>query len=702
MFSPLMLVIIFIELSISLITSLGTILVANKYRSEGRPQDLYVSFILFAGSISVLGMLFSQLAYHVNHPFAYHGFKGFLYAVVFVAISVWFHLANIYKFRSRALTAFFILIGALGAFFIWISKGNVAFQDGVIIPFGTGREFAIGFVLLSIIVTLDSIFAIIGLSRLSKEEARRFRVSKMAGIFFFFLLLSLFTFVMTKMIYLYVLTWVWGFLAMLFLFLFSMIPSDSPIAENPIHFLRTRILFKLVITIVIMVVISLEGMAFISISISKRALSESVIESYQKVAEDTVQVINTTRIDTSSERGTLRSIAKILETTKIGDRGSVFLISASRKVYINRADQWIGLGEASTPALKKLVFGKSGGGEIDMFGERVVAAYIPIRKLGWGMIVGQPVDYAYARVKQMETTFLASVLFWILLTIVIGIVLSKNIEDPIREMKEGIKKIGAGNLGHKIAVKNIDEIGELAVAFNKMTGELKESQESLLRADRLTSLGYMAAGMAHEIKNALVPLKTLTELLQISGKDEKFIAKFNDMVPHEIDRINRLSTELLHYSKPSEPQFEYSNINEVIDEAVKYLKIQARKKSVELSLDLNSGAKIKLDRQKMLQVFTNLILNAIEAMGDNGGKIWFSSRDEEDHVVVEVTDNGPGIPHDKLSKVFVPFFTSKKEGTGMGLPLVQRVITDHGGQLEVKSAKDHGAMFIIHLPLIKF
>ena len=235
-----------------------------------------------------------------------------------------------------------------------------------------------------------------------------------------------------------------------------------------------------------------------------------------------------------------------------------------------------------------------------------------------------------------------------------------------------------------------------------MAEELKESQESLIRADRLTSLGYMATGMAHEIKNALVPLKTLTDLLQVSGKDQMFIAKFNEMVPHEIERINRLSTELLHYSKPGEPQFDYLNVNEIIDEAEKYLRIQARKKNVSIKLELGSVAKVKIDSQKMLQVFTNLMLNSIDAMEEKGGTVWLRSRDTEDDAVIEVEDSGPGMPPEKLNRIFVPFYTTKKEGTGMGLPIVQRIVADHGGHIDVKSEVGKGTIFTISLPLIKY
>jgi len=703
MFSVLMLIVVFFEMFIAIVTTLGGLLVASKYIREGRLQDLYVSLVLELGSLCNLGMLYSQVAFNLQYPSANIGFKIFLISLLSATVIIWFHLANIYGLKSKIVSILSVASASFSALLICFSKTSLEYQEGVIVPRGEGWIFVTGFFLLTAIVIIESTYAAAGLRRLGGDESERYRISKISGGFFFILFTFLFTYMFTRIIYLYIIMWLSAFLSMLTLFLVSMVPADNKmLIKNPFNFFRTRILFKLIITIVIMIVISLEGMALITISISKRALSESVKESYQRVAEDTIDMINRSKIDTSSEKKTLNSIARILEVTKIGNRGSVFLISPSNNVFLHRANQWISLGTLKSPETKKIYFGKGGGGEINMFGEKVIAAYVPIKKIKWGMIVGQPIDYAYSRIKQMEATSIIFVLIWIVLTSIIGIILARSIEDSIKEVKKGITQIGAGDLSHRINIGSIDEIGDLAAAFNQMAEELKESQESLIRADRLTSLGYMATGMAHEIKNALVPLKTLTDLLQVSGKDQMFIAKFNEMVPHEIERINRLSTELLHYSKPGEPQFDYLNVNEIIDEAEKYLRIQARKKNVSIKLELGSVAKVKIDSQKMLQVFTNLMLNSIDAMEEKGGTVWLRSRDTEDDAVIEVEDSGPGMPPEKLNRIFVPFYTTKKEGTGMGLPIVQRIVADHGGHIDVKSEVGKGTIFTISLPLIKY
>jgi len=695
MLSATMLLIIFLEISIALVTVLGGILVASQYLKTRHLTELYVAFVLAGGAATDLGMLASQIAYSLQNPYAYLGFKVFLVSILFTSLFVWFHLAHIYGFKSKFITILLFTLSVAASFSVASSKVGLALMEGVIIPSGSGMSFVSGVLIIASIVALESVFSVVGLHKLKGRTADRYRISKTAGALFLIFIICLIAFLITQNIPVYVCMWLFAFFAMVFLFLFSLIPEGSFLVGNPFNFFRTRILFKLVITLVVMIVISLEGMGIVSISITKRALSESVIESYKRVAEDTLVLLKKTRIDTSSEKRTLASIAKVLEMTRIGNRGSIFLVSPENNVYINRQRTWISLGVLQNKTIKVLSSGKAVS-ELDIFGEKVVAAYIPISNIGWGIIVGQPISYAYSRIAAMQGTFIIFILVWIALTVVVGMVFARNIEGPIKEMKKGIIKIAEGDLDYKINIDKIDETGELANTFNTMTTELKQSQESLIRSERLSSLGYMAAGMAHEIKNALVPLRTLTDLLVISGKDEAFIAKFNELVPKEINRINRLSTDLLHYSRPVEPNFEFLDLNKVLEDTAKFLEVQARKKGIVIKLALSDISNVRADREKIIGVLTNLILNAVEAM--SGGEITLSSYERDGNVVLEIADNGPGIPEENMKKIFVPFFTTKKEGTGMGLAIVQRIIADHDGSIDFQSTPGKGTTFFLSFP----
>jgi signal transduction histidine kinase len=697
MLSAPMLIIIFFEISIAVVTVLGSILVASNYFKKRDLEDFYVSLVLAGGAMCDLSMLFSQIAYSLESNLAGVGFKFFLFFILFVTIFVWFHVSRIYRYQSKIVTVLILIVGAISLYLVAFSNTGVVFKEGVIYPIGSGNRFFLGALMIGGIVAIESIVSVFGIKRLDQQHSRRYLISRFAGFLFLIFIVLFFSFMSSGLIINYVLMWVFAFFAMFFLALFSMLPKDGKYSENPLSILRTRILYKLVLVMVLMIVISLEGMGIISITIAKKALSESIIEGYKKTAVDTLDIIQRTKIDTASETSTLKEIARILENTKIGSRGAVFLLSPSGRVYINRANSWVSLGGDDAYNITKVLKKNKSGGEVEIFGEKAIAAYIPIPNLGWYIIVGQPVNYAYSRIKEMEGTFIIFILFWISVTVMVGIYVARNIEGPIKELKNGILHLADGDLNYQVRSDKIDEVGELALTFNQMAGELKQSQDSLLRSERLSALGYMAAGMAHEIKNALVPLRTLTEMLQVSGGDQSFIKKFNELVPKEIERINRLSTDLLHYSRPIEPTFEYLDINEVLEESAKFLDIQARKKNVQMRRQLGKVSEVKADRQKLIEAFTNIILNAIEAM-TIGGQIVLSTYEKEDSVVVEIADNGPGMPEENLKKIFVPFFTTKKEGTGMGLAIVSRIIQDHGGSIDIMSKHSKGTTFFLSFP----
>ena len=690
-----MLFIIFSEIAIALVTILGCILVASLYSKSRNIEDLYVALVLAFGALTDMGMIYSQVAFSLGSPRPDIGFKVFLFSIVVCAAIVWLHLCRIYALKLPLVTLLIMALAVFGEINIIFSRTTLAMQSGVIVPGGGGINFVLGMSSIALLVGLLSLFAIWGLKRFEGEKAKRFLISRTAGLIFFMFLVSLFAYLITNVMIFYFVMWLFAFFAMLFLALFSMIKEGSEVISHPMSFFRTRIIFKLVITLVLMVILSLEGMGMISLAVARQALSDTITEGYRNIASDTVAAIDRTYRQRGSEQRTLEKVSGILESTKIGTRGTVFLISPDGAIFINRQNRWVSLGNASD--LKFAAdFMKKQEGEIDIFGEKVIGVYAKVPSIGWSIIVGQPVEFAYKRLTKMEANFIIFMLAWISVTVVIGVLLSRNIEDPVRALEKGITKISQGDLDYKIHTDKIDELGQLATAINRMTEELKDSQASLLRSERLASLGYMAAGLAHEIKNALVPLKTLTELLAVSGKDESFIAKFNELVPREIDRINSLSSDLVHYSRPSSAQFAPVNLNAVAEEVSRFLEMQARKKNVKIVRDLKASRPVMGDRQKLIEAFTNIVLNAIEAMDE--GEIKISLFDSDNGVTATVADNGPGIPPENLKKIFVPFFTTKKEGTGMGLAITQKTMADHGGSIDIMSEVGKGTTFYLSFP----
>jgi signal transduction histidine kinase len=279
------------------------------------------------------------------------------------------------------------------------------------------------------------------------------------------------------------------------------------------------------------------------------------------------------------------------------------------------------------------------------------------------------------------------------------------------------KLIGILNLGHKeekeiYSSEDLELLSTLAnqaaiaIENARLYENLKQSQDTLRRADRLSSLGLLTAGLAHEIRNPLVAIRTFTQLLPERYNDAEFREGFQGLALKEVDRICGLINDLLSFARPSRPNVAEENMNDVVDGIARILETEAKEKGVEITRDFGlSLPKVWIDREQMKQVFMNLILNAIQAMRE-GGSIFIStrliSRDEAGHsgqfVQVEVRDTGIGIPAENLDHIFDPFFTSKDEGSGLGLSISHQIVQEHGGYVTVESKVGVGTTFFINLP----
>lgn len=275
--------------------------------------------------------------------------------------------------------------------------------------------------------------------------------------------------------------------------------------------------------------------------------------------------------------------------------------------------------------------------------------------------------------------------------------------------------IGMINLSHKFNKdvyyqEDIDLLTTLAnqtaiaVENARLFEDLKRSKSYIRRADRLASLGTLTAGLAHEIRNPLVAIKTLTQLLPERIDDEEFRNHFLSIAAGEVDRISHLVSELLDFARPSSPKMEFEDINQTIDGMILLCSTECKKKNIQiekqLALDLPL---IRVDREQIKQVFLNILLNAIEATGD-GGKITvrtrsFSKPSGDRYLQVEIKDTGCGIPKEYLEEIFNPFYTTKATGSGLGLSISNQIVQDHKGYIDVESQQGKGSSFFINLPI---
>jgi len=225
-----------------------------------------------------------------------------------------------------------------------------------------------------------------------------------------------------------------------------------------------------------------------------------------------------------------------------------------------------------------------------------------------------------------------------------------------------------------------------------------EIEEQLRRADRLSALGELSAGMAHEIRNPLGSIRGTAEILKdgIDPADKRY--EFAQILIREVDRLNRVVQDFLDFSRPVPPRREPFDIVEVLNEVLTLTRQPALKNQVRVVLEGEGRLAVPGDREQLKQAFLNLVLNALQAMPE-GGTLTVSVTVEKDDVRIRFTDTGQGIPRESLDRVFNPFFTTRSEGTGLGLAITHRIVQGHGGRIDVDSRLGEGTVFTLHLPL---
>jgi len=226
------------------------------------------------------------------------------------------------------------------------------------------------------------------------------------------------------------------------------------------------------------------------------------------------------------------------------------------------------------------------------------------------------------------------------------------------------------------------------------------SPEQMQRLDRLANLGMLSAGMAHEIKNGMVAIQTFVDLLLEKNQD----AELGEVVRHELKRINAITTQMLRIGAPNHAAFQTVRVHEVLDHSLRLLQPQISVKLITLEKHYHSDTDAVLgDDAQLQQVFMNLLLNALEAMGLNGTLTIttevMAGENGTRSLQVQIQDTGVGIKPENLEHLFVPFFTTKRNGTGLGLAISHRIVQEHRGTISVRSDPGKCSVFSLSLPV---
>jgi signal transduction histidine kinase len=284
------------------------------------------------------------------------------------------------------------------------------------------------------------------------------------------------------------------------------------------------------------------------------------------------------------------------------------------------------------------------------------------------------------------------------------------IEHPLREIQAKMELLREGEMNVAVSFADRqDEIGDLGRNFNETVRQLREAREELQRlystqmsrAEHLATLGELAAGLAHEIRN---PLAGIAGVMEIVGQDLPASSPGRQIlqeVQDEVHHINKIISDLLDYARPKPAQFRPADLFATAEHAVALARQQVMSRPIQVRLSKEGELPLVVhDPGQIQQVFLNLLINSIQAMNGQGS-VAVTLSQEGDQALVRVRDTGQGIAPQDLDKLFRPFFTTKGQGTGLGLSLARRIVENHGGRIEVESVPGKGTEFKVWLPCRK-
>ena len=471
---------------------------------------------------------------------------------------------------------------------------------------------------------------------------------------------------------------------------------------------------------------ALEGRLFISdVSLSSTTNLPEVIITNPIRNNDTITGIMGTRVS-------IENLYMIIEGIDIGRSGEIFLVN-SRGELIFHKDRLRILHENinNNFAVKEVIYEKNGVGDyINYKGENVLGSYYWLPLYRWGLVVEQNRDEAYADMMTLEKETAVISIFAVFCVVLVAIVISKRMTEPIESLKNGALSLVKGNF-KPISVATKNEIGELTEIFNQTADELLEirkkletkielankdlgeknkeliqANEELKKLDSLKS-DFLSL-VSHELKTPLSAIRTSAEFLDSQETMEPDIRKeMLENVISNVDRLTRLINDILDLSKIEAGKMEFNyekvNVEEISKVAIENIRYLAMKNNVTISLDIPEKlSPVLADRDKLIIVLNNLLSNALK-FTYNGGRVLLSAKEEKDNIEIRVEDTGIGIDKDKVSKIFDKFYqadsTSRRKtgGSGLGLTISSGIIRAHGSEICVESEPQKGSIFYFKL-----
>ncbi len=281
-----------------------------------------------------------------------------------------------------------------------------------------------------------------------------------------------------------------------------------------------------------------------------------------------------------------------------------------------------------------------------------------------------------------------------------GVFVTRRITRPISALVEGTQEVARGNLSFRVEAEAKDEIGALIESFNRMTEDLRSDREKLLQAERMAAWRDVARRIAHEIKNPLTPIELSMVRLgrRLDRGDNEYAQLFDECssaIRRQVESLRDMASEFSEFARMPEPKRTPCDLNGIVEEVLRLQGMEERNIVVRTALT-EALPMLTGDEDQLRRALMNLVKNAVEAMPD-GGTLRVSSASEGDYVTVGIADTGVGMSGETARKMFDPYFTTKRKGTGLGMAIVKGIIEAHGGEIEVKSVEGQGTEVVVRM-----
>lgn len=342
-------------------------------------------------------------------------------------------------------------------------------------------------------------------------------------------------------------------------------------------------------------------------------------------------------------------------------------------------------------------------------GVPMIGAFAPLADGALWATIQIPSTVVFLTARELLSNLVIAALLLFALAAAASLVFARRLSRPLEQLTDAAQKVGKGQFEVTVSSNSSDEIGALSQSFNKMTNELRErdvklagANAALVQSEKLAAFGQLGAGIAHEVKNPLAGILGYTQLTLRKLDENSPFKKNLKIIETETRRCTEIISNLLRFARQESASTEPTDINAVVDAALRIVDHQLGVNNVNITKELGSNLPTcDANANQLQQAIINFAINAQQAMGAEGGELSVRTHSGvSGELIIEIQDDGPGIPEDIRSKIFDPFFTTKPagKGTGLGLSVTYGIIKDHGGDIQIEDPPDGGTRFIVSLP----